>query len=417
MKIFILDFSRFIARKLLSNNEITTNNSNELLGTKPIVKIAIGAIALGFIVLLLSIAILNGFKREVQDKVTSFGGHLQLTSFTPSNAIQQIPIEKNNVPWQALNDVNIKNYCSFATIPGIIKTDIDIEGVILKGFDSHYDWQAFKDKLIEGKLPTIKENEKTDDVIISEQTANRLNLKLNDKLFMYFVQQPPRMRKFTICGIYKTGLEDFDKAYVFGDLAHVQKLHNWGSNKIAGVEIRLQNYSDINTYKKILEDAISFDLSIKTVEENFPQLFGWLELQDINVQIILILITIICSINVVSALLIMILERTNTIGILKALGANDRAIRRIFILNAFQLILKGLAIGNIIGISFCLLQYYFKFIPLDEVSYYVAYVPIKFDILTVLLLNAGTIFLCLAIMLIPTYVVSKITPIKAIRFN
>ncbi|MBL4654392.1 MAG: ABC transporter permease, partial [Bacteroidia bacterium] len=312
---------------------------------------------------------------------------------------------------------DIKHIQSYATKAGIIKTDNEIEGVLLKGIGKDFDFDFFKQNMVDGKLINLSGQSKSKDIMVSTIIASKLSLKTGDKLLMYFIQDPPRVRPFTISGIYETGMEDFDKLYVFADIAHIQKLNSWEDNQIGGYEVLINQYEKIKEVGDFVYANIGHTLDSRTIKEIYPQIFDWLALQDTNVNIIITLMVIVSIINMITALLILILERTNMIGTLKSLGANNWSIRKIFIYNSMYLIGKGLLWGNLIGVGFCILQKQFGIFTLPQESYYLSVVPINLNLNYLLLLNLGTIIICSIMMVIPSYLVSRITPIRAIRFN
>jgi len=276
----------------------------------------------------------------------------------------------------------------------------------------------FKDKIIDGQPFEISDSVKSNNMLISSHIASKLKLNVDDDLLMYFVLQPPRVRKFKITGIYETGLEEFDKLYVLADIAHIQKLNGWSKDQVGGFEVLIDDFDDIEKIGNyIYYNVTGPNLFSQTIKEAYSYIFDWLDLQDMNVQIILVLMVLVSGINMISALLVLILERTNMIGILKALGAQSRSIRKIFIYIATYLIGKGLFWGNVIGLSLCLIQQQFGLLSLDQESYYVSVIPISINPMHILLLNIGTLLICVLMLLGPSYVITKITPVKAIRFN
>ena len=412
-----MNIAGYIFRKIINQNP-QPQQKKDLISTGPIFRIAIAGIAIGFIVMLIAVSVLQGFQKEIRDKIIGFGGHLVVTSYTSDNSFQTAPISKDQNFISNLNKIeDISSVIPFALKPGIIRTQDNIEGIVLKGIDVSYNWSFIASKLVEGKIPTIKKEEKTEDILISKQIADKLKIKLNDDLFMFFVQQPPRMRKFKVTGIYQTGLEEYDKLYVFGDMRHVQKLNDWNENMITGYEIGIRDFSKLEAVDEQVLNLLPFNLNCQTVQQLYPQLFEWLNLQNINVEIILVLMLLVCSINMISALLVMILERTTFIGILKSIGANNSLIRKVFLYQAMYLITKGLFWGNIIGIGLCLIQKYLHIISLDQTSYYVKYVPVAINIWMIVALNIGTLVVCSVMMILPTFVITRISPVKAIRFN
>ena len=401
----------FIAKRLFTAKE--ENNSY----TKPILRIAILAIALSVAIMLLSVMVVTGFKNDISDKIIGFGSHITISSFSDNQSYETEPIQISDSLYNSiLENSEVKHISTFATKAGIIKTNNEILGVVLKGVSSNYDWTFFNNNLIAGKCFNINDSIKTNNVLISENSANSLQLGVGDDLFMYFVQDPPRVRKFQISGIYNTALSDFDKLYVMGDIKHIQSLNSWEKNQIGGVELMLNDFNNLDLVTQSIYEKIPYNLNASSIKEKTPQIFDWLDLQDINVRVILILMLIVGGINMITALLILILERTKMIGILKALGANNWSVRRVFLYSALHLILKGLFWGNSIALGFAFLQNKFSIISLDPNIYYMNTVPVNFDFLTVILLNLGTISVCYLILVIPSVIIAKITPIKAIRF-
>lgn len=395
-------------------------NRNSKKFTQPIIKISIAAIALGITVMIIALSIVSGFQREIRNKVIGFGGHIQITKYDSQNTYEATPIDKNQAFYPSLDTVEgIKHIQIYATKAGIIKTNEDIYGVIVKGIGSDFDWSFFNDKLKQGNPILIDTANPNNDIIISQTIANKMNIKLHDKMFLYFIQTDGQLRPkdFIVKGIYQSGLEQFDNIYVITDIAHIQKRNNWSSNLIGGFEVIIDKYEDLTKIDEFVYDHIGYDLYSSTILDKNPDIFNWLELQDINVMIIIILMVLVAVINIVSALLILILERTNMIGILKALGMPNWNVRKVFLYNALNLIIKGLVIGNIVGIGLCLLQLQFGFLKLPEESYYVSEVPIQLNLYSIIILNFGTLIVCFLMLILPSYVITKISPVKAIRFD
>jgi lipoprotein-releasing system permease protein len=401
----------FIAKRLFTAKE--ENKSY----TKPILRIAILAIALSVAVMLLSVMVVTGFKNNISDKIIGFGSHITISSFSDNQSYETEPIQiSESLYTSILEDPEVKHISTFATKAGIIKTNDEILGVVLKGVASDYDWTFFNNNLVAGECFNVSDSIKTNQVLISENSANTLDLGVGDDLIMYFVQNPPRVRKFEISGIYNTALTDFDKLFVMGDIKHIQSLNSWKNKQVGGVEIVANNFNDLELVTEAVYEKIPYNLNAQSIKEKTPQIFDWLDLQNINVRVILILMLIVGGINMITALLILILERTKMIGILKALGANNWSVRRVFLYSAVHLILKGLFWGNCIAIGFAFLQKKFSIISLDSNIYYMNTVPIDFDFTAILLLNVGTIIVCYLILIIPSIIITKITPVKAIRF-
>lgn len=388
--------------------------------TKPIIRISIAAIALGLTVMIVAISIVSGFQQEIRNKVIGFGSHIQITSYDSQNTYEASPISKSQDFYPSIDTIDgIKHIQVFANKAGIIKTNEEIYGVVVKGIGSDFDWEFFDKNLIEGELVRVKEGELKNDLLISKTIADKMKLKVGDKTFIYFIQQNGQLRPkdFIVKGIYKSGLEQFDNLYVLSDIAHVQKRNGWTENQVGGFEILIDSYDDLDKLDLFVYDNIGYDLHSTTIVRQNPDIFNWLELQDVNVIVIIVLMIVVAVINIISALLILILERTNMIGILKALGMPNWNVRKIFMYNAVYLVVKGLIWGNVIGLGLCFLQMHFGFLTLPQESYYVSVVPVKLNFYNIFLLNIGTLLICAAMMIIPSYVITKITPIKAIRFD
>lgn len=387
--------------------------------SRPIVIIAIISIALGLSVMFLSIAILSGFQKEIREKVIGFGGHIQVTSFEENQSFEPKPIRKDQEFLSSLNNLDgIRHIQVFATKAGIIKTDDQIQGVVLKGVGSDFDWSFFNSKIKEGRHFLATDTGRTDEVIISRKLCNLLTLKLHDDLRMYFIAGDHVLgRKFSIVGIYETGLEEFDDLYVLGDIHHIRRLNRWEPGEVGGLEILIDDFNEIDRLGKSVYQSIGFNLDASTIKQLYPQIFDWLALQDINVLIILILMILVAGITMISTLLILILERTNTIGVLKALGMNNRSVRKIFLYQSVFIIGLGLLFGNIAGFGLAFLQKSFGLITLPQESYYMSVVPIYLDGWNILILNLGTLLICYLMLIIPSMIITRITPIKAIRFN
>jgi lipoprotein-releasing system permease protein len=409
----------FITKRIISDRK----DSNRI--SRPIVSIAIIGIALGIAAMIISTAVVTGFKNQIRDKVVGFGSHIQIINMGSNTSYETTPVKKDQDFLPELKALpGIKHIQVFGTKAGIIKTADEIQGVVLKGIGKDFDWQFFKENLVAGKLFTVSDSVKTNKVLISKYLSELLKLKVNDSFVMYFIQDPPRIRKFIVSGVYETSLEDFDKLFILADIGHIQKLNNWTTNQVSGFEISINNFHNLDQITWEVQDIVGFDLNedglrlrVQSITDKYPQIFDWLNLQDLNVWIILVLIFLVSGFNMVSGLLILILERTNMIGILKALGTNNWSIRKVFLYQSAYLISKGLFWGNLIGIGLCLLQYYFGIIPLDQSSYYLSQVPINLNFLVILGLNAGTLLLTVLMLVVPSYLISRISPVKSIRFN
>ena len=408
-----LNYELFLARGILSKDK--SNFS------RPVIRISVISIALGLAVMLLSTAIVTGFKSAISNKVTGFGSHIQIVNFDLNKSYETAPISINQPFYPSLSENDgIKHIQVFATKSGLIKTEDQIQGVVLKGIGTDYDWSFFEDKIVEGNILKIEKDKKTNGILISRKMSKKLKLKLDDEVRMYFIIEneiQPRGRKFTVEGIYETGLEEFDELFVIGDLRHIRKLNKWDSDQVTGFEVFVDDFNKLDEMTGLVYNSIGYDLNAVSIKDLYPQIFDWLELQDMNVIIILILMIAVAGINMISTLLILILEKTNMIGILKALGTRNISIRKIFLYNAAYIIGKGLLWGNLLGISLAVIQQHFHIFTLSQESYYVAYVPINLNIYYILLLNLGTLIACLLFLLFPSYIITRISPVKAIRFS
>ncbi|MGC9330668.1 MAG: ABC transporter permease [Bacteroidales bacterium] len=409
----------YIARRLLKGKKNKQNYS------RPIVNIAVTGIAIGLIVMIIAVSVLTGFKQAIRNKVSGFGSHIQVVNYDNNSSYETQPITENQ-DW--LGEVSRLDHVihiqRYITKAGIIKTEAYIEGVMLKGVDTDFDWSFFEKYLIDGSIPVINDSTTSNNVLISENLARRLKLNTGDDLRMYFIQDPPRMRKFTISGIYDTQLEELDKIFIFVDIKHLRKLNNWDDDMISGFEILIDDFDYLfeadmavtrivgNNYSPDLES-----LRVRNITAQYPQIFDWLNLQDTNMWVILILMVAVAGFNMVSGLLIIILERTNMIGILKSMGATNFSIRKVFLYHAGFLISRGLLWGNLLGIGLCLLQQQFGIIKLDPASYYVSMVPINLNILHILILNLGTMLVTVLMLILPSMLVTRISPSEAIKFE
>ncbi len=392
--------------------------------SRPAVRIAILGIAIGLAVMLLAVSIVLGFKQEIRNKTIGFGGHIQITNFDSNNTYEMSPIMLDDSLKEELYNIpGIKHIQAYATKPGIIKTTDQFQGIVLKGIDRNFDWHFFKANLTEGVI-LIPDDSLQNNAVISQYLSNLFKLKLGDSFFTYFIQDQVRARKFTITGIYSTNFIEYDKLFILTDIRHIQHLNNWNDSLVSGYEILIDDFQKIDLvgdqvyYKtaNILQaDGNSY--YTQTIKDINPQIFAWLDLLDINVWVILFLMLAVAGFNMISGLLILILERTSMIGILKSIGATNWSIRKIFLYHSLFLIGKGMMWGNIIGLTICAIQYFTGIIPLDPEAYYIATVPIIFNWPLILLLNAGTLLASILMMIGPSYLITKILPAKIIRYE
>jgi len=393
--------------------------------SRPAVRIAIIGIALGLAVMIVSVAVVIGFKNEIRNKTIGFAGHIQITNFDNNNTYAMNPITMDSVLFNKISTIKGVNYIErFATKPGIIKTDNEFQGIVIKGVDKDFNWNFFRKNLIEGRIINFSDNAPTNEIIISKYLATLLNLKIGDSFFTYFIQDQVRARKFKIVGIYATNFIEYDKIFIISDIRHVQILNDWQHDAFSGLEIFIDDFDNIDEVGNLVYDATAniFNkdgnaYTTQTIKQINPQIFSWLDLLDMNVWVILILMLAVSGFNMISGLLILILERTNMIGILKSIGAADWSIRKVFLYHSLFLVGKGLFWGNVIGLSLCALQYYTGIIPLDPEAYYVAKVPISFNWLYLILLNVGTLVASLLMMIGPSYLIAKIDPARIIRYE
>jgi lipoprotein-releasing system permease protein len=415
-----MNFPYFIAEKLIKGRREGTSFS------RPINVIAIIGIAVGLAVMIIAVATLTGFKQQIRDKVVGFGSHIQIVNFDANNSFETAPVstESDFVP-KIKSLPGIHHVEVFATKAGIIKTRVNIQGVVLKGIGPDFDWSYFKSCMVGGSVFNVSDTGSTGNrVIISKKLSGMLGLNTGDSISMHFIQDPPRSRRFVISGIYETSLEEFDKIFVFCDIRHIRRLNGWEDDQVSGFEIFINDFDELEKMTEDVRNTIGYRIEekepmvkVKNIREKYPQIFDWLNFQDMNVVIIIVLMLIVAGFNMISGILILILEKTNMIGVLKALGTEDKTIRKIFIYQAAYLIGKGLIWGNLIGIGLAFIQLKTGFISLDPSSYYLKTVPVNLDIIHILLLNAGTMAVIILMLLIPSQLVSRITPVKAIKYE
>jgi lipoprotein-releasing system permease protein len=382
-------------------------------------------IALSLAVMIVAVAIVTGFKKEISSKVTGFGAHIQILNLDSNLSYETAPVPGELESVDRIHQIKgIKNVQPFAIKAGIIKTGEEIHGAVLKGIDGSFDWTFIEKHLSEGAIFTVSDTVRSNKVVLSGSTASLLKLSVGDRFTMYFIQDPPRARTFTISGIYNTSLEQFDKLYIFADIKQVQRLNNWDNGQVSGYEVLIDKMDDLPKLAEEIREQVAFDfmedgsrLKVETTLEKNSQIFDWLNLQDMNVVVLVILMLLVAGFNMISGLLILILERTNMIGILKALGTNNVSIRRIFMYQSAYLTLVGLLWGNLFGLGICLAQKYLNIISLDPTSYYLDTVPINLNPTHLVMLNVGTMVITFLFLLIPSSIIARISPDKSIRFN
>ncbi len=406
-----MNLSYFISKK------ISQAESKSFSST--INKIAIASIAVGLAVMMISFLILDGFRQEVKDKIYSFSGHIQITKYSLDNSMQEEPISTNNLLYQQPERFEAVDHVQvFSHKAGLLKTEDEVLGTVIKGVSTDFDSTRFKRNISRGHFIRYDSSGYSTDVLISQKIANTLLLDTGDNVRMYFIDPPNnRIRKLHVRGIYDTGIEEFDDQVILGDIRMIQRLNDWPDSLVGGFEVFLKSSDQADQAEVALQDELDYSLFVEKVSDKYVQIFEWLDLINNNVVVFLALILFVACFNIISILLILIMERTQMIGILKALGAKNGQIRRIFTYNGLLLVLKGMLIGNVIGIGFGLLQSHFKIIPLDPENYYMSFVPIQWDFLTIVLLNLLTFVVVALVLGIPTVVILRIDPIKAIRFD
>ncbi|WP_313115129.1 ABC transporter permease [Aequorivita sediminis] len=411
-----MNFEFFIARRIVASKDYKSSIS------APIIKIAITAIALGIIMMLISIATGVGLQKKIREKVSAFNGDIVISNFdTNFSNDSQNPISKNQDFYPTFKNIEgIKHVQITASKGGVIRTETDFEGVVVKGVGSDYDWGYFEDYLVDGKLPDFK-SDLNSEILISEYLANRLHFKLGDRVTTFFlnddVSKTPRSRGFEIVGIYNSGFQQFDEQFIITDIRHIQRLNKWEDDQIGAFEVFVNDFDNIVPIGNEVYNETSSTLDTQTIRQKYASIFEWLDLFDFNIIMIIGIMILVAGINMITALLVLILERTQMIGILKALGSSDWSVRKVFLYNAMYLIGVGLFWGNVIGIGLLLIQKYGKVFKLNPDTYYVNKAPVYLNWDFILLLNAGTFLLCLLMLLIPSFIISKISPVKAIRFE
>ena len=412
-----MNLEYFIAKRLISSKDRKSSIS------APIIKIAIAAIAIGMIMMIVSVATGIGLQQKIQQKVAAFNGHIVISNFDDNDSqVSLEPISRKQDFYPKFKNIaGINHIQAVASKAGIIRTANSFEGIILKGVGKDYQWENIKEYLTAGRLPDFSQNLNSE-VLISQFLVNRLGLKLGDKFNAFFIKENednklPNLRVFKIVGIYNSGFQEFDAAFVIGDIRHIQRINKWEPNQIGAFEVFIDNFDELKSKGQEVYENIDSKLNTKTIQEKYAYIFEWLQLFDFNIIVILTVMVIVATINMVVALLVLILERTQMIGILKSVGANNWQIRKIFLYNAFYLIVKGLFWGNFIGIGLVLIQKYFGVIQLNPENYYVNEAPVYLNWMHILMLNFGTIVICLLVLLIPSFIITKISPVKAIRFD
>lgn len=408
---FTMHFPYYIAKRLYFSHG---KSFSRIIG-----KIALTAIALSVLIMILTVALVNGFQREITGKIFGYFGHIYISRYDFGTSYDDKPISTHQPFYHHATEIDNVAYIQVTAYkPAILKTADNLEGIVLKGIGKDFNWDFFQSKLIAGTIINTTIDTASNTIIISKYTATRLMLDTGDRISIHFLQHPPRVRNMTVCGIYNTGLEEFDKQFALIDIRHIQALNGWEETQVCGFEVFLHNDAEMHsTCELINQYEISPELMARTIQEIYPNVFDWLALQDMNKLIILALMTVVACVNIITCLLILILERTNMIGVLKALGADNYKIRFIFIYNAMYLVITGSLIGTVIAVGLCLFQHHFQYIKLPEASYYTAYAPVDINVMHIALINLFTCTICLLSMLVPSYLATRIMPSRILRFE
>lgn len=411
-----MNLEYFIARRLITAKDYKSSIS------APIIKIAISAIAIGIIMMIVSVATGMGLQQKIRDKVSAFNGQIIISNYDNNNSeVTLVPVSKKQDFYPNFKSVpEVSHVQAVASKAGIIRTENAFEGVVFKGVGADYDWNNIKEYVVEGRVPDFSKT-LNEEVLISRLLADRLNLKVGDDFNTFFIKEEqgkmPNSRRFKIAGIFNSGFQQFDATYIIGDIRHIQRINKWSPDQVGAFEIFVKDFNTIKATGNQIYEQTSSSLDTKTIIEKYSYIFDWLQLFDFNIVIILGIMILVATINMVVALLVLILERTQMIGILKAMGANNWAVRKIFLYNAFYLIIRGLFWGNLIGITILIVQQQFGVVQLNPENYYVNQAPVYLNWGYIALLNLLTITVCFVVLLIPSYIITKISPVKAIRFE
>ena len=411
-----MNLEYFIAKRL-----VTAKNYKSSISA-PIIKIAIVAIAIGVIMMIISVATGKGLQDKVREKVSAFNGHVIISGFDDNQSEVSVePLSINQDFYPEFKTVNgVSHIQAIASKAGIIRTEEAFEGIIFKGVGKEYKWDLLQEYIVSGRIPNLK-NALNNEVILSQHMADRLKLKVGDKFNTYFMKEGgngmPNLRRFELVGIFNSGFPEFDATYLFGDIRHVQRINKWKNGEVGAFEVFIDDFTKIEEKGQEIYKAVPSTLNTRTIVEKYYNIFEWLKLFDTNIIVILILMFVVSTINMVVALLVLILERTQMVGMLKSLGATNWSIRKVFLYNAAYLIIKGLLWGNGITLTLLFIQKYFGIIKLPPENYYVSVAPVTIDVAAIILINIGTIVMCIALLLIPSYIITKISPVKALRFD
>ena len=415
-----MNWKLFVAKRIYRSNE----GGKEV--SKPAIRIAMWGIAVGLAVMIIAVSVVVGFKNEVRGKVVGLGSDITVTDLDSQNSYETNPVSVNDSLMHVFRTTEgVKHVQRYSTKAGMIMTDDNFLGMVLKGVAEEYDWDFLRKHLQEGEIPAFSDTASSNSTLISRTIANKLHIKIGDKLYTYYVNgDQVRARRLEVAGIYQTNFSVYDDLFLLTDLYTVNRLNSWKPEQVSGVELEIKDYARKEEIKELLRDKIDMQTDsygstyyVQSIEEMNPQIFAWLDLLDLNVWVILILMTGVAGFTMISGLLIIILERTNMIGILKALGANDWAIRKVFLSFSVFLIGRGMLWGNLIGLTFVVLQSHFRLFKLDPATYYVDAVPVEFNLWLFLLLNVCTLIVSVWMLVGPSYLITRIHPAKSIRFE
>ena len=413
-----MNLELFIAKRLITGKE------HKISISAPIIKIAIAAIAIGVVMMLISIATGVGLKRKIREKVAAFNGHIQISNYDNNNSDVSItPISLNQDFYPEFKDVEgVSHVQAVALKGGIIRTEETFEGMLAKGVGDDFEWSTFNEYLVAGELPDYS-GKLNDEVLLSRMMSNRLQLNVGDRFYAFFLKdgdasKVPNNRRFEVTGIYDSGFEDFDATYVFVDIRHIQRMNKWKEDEVGSFEVFLDDFDELEAKSNEIYGKTVSSLDTQDIKSKYFRIFEWIGLFDFNIALIIGIMVIVGGINMITALLVLILERTQMIGILKALGSANWSIRKVFLYNAAYLIAVGLFWGNLIGLGLLYFQYKYQFLKFpNPEEYYIEYIPVYLNAPMVILLNVGVMLLCLLMLLLPSYIITKITPVKAINFE
>lgn len=387
--------------------------------SRPIVRLSVAGVALGVVVMVISIAVTTGYKQVISDKVVAMGSHVRISNYDRNYSFEPVPFNKNQDFVEKIKAMpEVKSLQYYSTKSGVIKTDNQVEGIVLKGIDQSFDKEHFKKNLIQGELLVIEDTLTSKEIVISFTLSKRLKLKVGDKLRTYFVQDPPMQRSFTVVGIYETGLPEYDSKIALVDLRQIQKLNQWDSTMIGGMEVLLHSDKDIDEVSERIDLMVGYNLKAESIKQIFPEIFQWIALFDTNVVVLLVITFCVCLITMMSAFFIIVIEQTATIGLLKTMGMKTKSVVLLFLMIAANILVRGLLWGNVMAFSISLIQRQWQWVRLDAATYYVSYVPIGFNMPLIVAVNIAFMVLCMAILVIPAYIVARqSSPLAAIKFD